>query len=89
MDEKTRRRRGRPAYRPSMKDRVSVEQMKFCGESEDAIQGLCILMLRKHFAEELEHGRSNRMQEVLGWLFTAAGVPPISPDTPASWPELE
>ncbi|QAZ46134.1 hypothetical protein [Mesorhizobium sp. Pch-S] len=67
--------RGRPAYRPALKDRQTVEQMKFCGESENTIArslGIDVGTLRKHFAEELENGYANRRHEVIGLLFEAA-----------------
>ncbi|MCG7508516.1 hypothetical protein [Mesorhizobium retamae] len=68
--------RGRPAYRATLKDRQTVEQMKFCGESENTIArslGIDVGTLRKHFVEELENGHANRRREVIGLLFEAAG----------------
>ena len=67
--------RGRPPYRPTLKQRETVEQMKFCGESENTIArslGIDVGTLRKHFAEELESGHANRRREVIGYLFEAA-----------------
>lgn len=67
--------RGRPEYRPTLKQRETVEQMKFCGESENTIAralGIDVGTLRKHFAEELENGHANRRREVIGYLFEAA-----------------
>ncbi|MFC3207380.1 hypothetical protein [Aquamicrobium soli] len=67
--------RGRPAYRPTLKERETVEQMKFCGESENTIArslGIDVGTLRKHFGEELENGHANRRREVIGYLFEAA-----------------
>lgn len=67
--------RGRPTYRPTLKERETVEQMKFCGESENTIAraiGIDVGTLRKHFAEELESGHANRRREVIGYLFEAA-----------------
>lgn len=66
---------GRPAYRPTLKQRETVEQMKFCGESENTIAralAIDVDTLRKHFAEELENGHANRRREVIGYLFDAA-----------------
>lgn len=67
--------RGRPAYRPTLKERETVEQMKFCGESENTIArslGIDVGTLRKHFGEELDNGHANRRREVIGYLFDAA-----------------
>lgn len=67
--------RGRPQYRPTLKQRETVEQMKFCGESENTISrslGIDVGTLRKHFAEELHNGHANRRREVIGYLFEAA-----------------
>ncbi|WP_028034115.1 hypothetical protein [Chelativorans sp. J32] len=69
--------RGRPEFRPSLKQRETVEQMKFCGESENTIArslGIDVATLRKHFAEELENGHANRRREVIGYLFEAAAA---------------
>jgi hypothetical protein len=66
---------GRPAYRPTLKQRETVEQMKFCGESENTIAralGIDVSTLRKHFDEELDNGHANRRREVIGYLFEAA-----------------
>lgn len=66
---------GRPPYRPTLKDRISVEQMKFCGEPDAVIAralGIDVRTMKKHFAEELENGHANRRREVIGYLFEAA-----------------
>ncbi|MDQ0996890.1 hypothetical protein QFZ34_002072 [Phyllobacterium ifriqiyense] len=66
---------GRPQYRPTIKERVTVEQMKFCGESDNIIAralGIDADTMRKHFAEELENGYANRRRELVGYLFEAA-----------------
>jgi hypothetical protein len=67
--------RGRPQYRASLEDRQMVEQMKFCGESDNTIAralGIDPDTLRKHFPEELADGHAQRRKEVIGMLFGAA-----------------
>jgi hypothetical protein len=67
---------GRPPYQPSVEDRLTVERMKFCGESERTIGlalGVDARTLRKHFAYELEHGHANRRREIVDLLFKSAG----------------
>jgi hypothetical protein len=66
---------GRPTYRPSIEDRVAVEQMRYCGESDNVIARALRISphtLRKHFADELENGHANRRREVIGLLFESA-----------------
>lgn len=66
---------GRPAYRPTVKERVAVEQMKFCGEKDAVIArslGIDVRTMQKHFSDELENGHANRRREVIGYLFEAA-----------------
>lgn len=66
---------GRPAYRPAIEDRVAVERMRYCGESDNVIARALRISphtLRKHFAEELENGHANRRREVIDLLFDAA-----------------
>lgn len=66
---------GRPAYAPSPEDRETVEQMKFCGETEFVIAtalGITIPTMRKHFRHELDKGAANRRREVIGLLFATA-----------------
>lgn len=77
MTEKptTRRKPGRPAYRPSIEDRRTVEQMKFCGESENTIARALNIdpdTLRKHFVDEIADGHAQRRKEVIGLMFDAA-----------------
>ncbi|UIK05016.1 hypothetical protein [Neorhizobium galegae] len=67
--------RGRPQYRPSLEDRQMVEQMKFCGESDNTIAralGIDPDTMRKHFGDELADGHAQRRKEVIGMLFGAA-----------------
>lgn len=80
MAEKSRGRkaavkRGRPEYQPSTEDRMSVEEMKFCGESENVIARalrIDVDTLRKHFPNELADGHAQRRKEIIGVLFKAA-----------------
>lgn len=72
---KTTRQRGRPAYRPSIEDRKTVEEMKFVGESDNTIARALSIdpdTLRKHFADELADGHAQRRKEVIGLLFKSA-----------------
>lgn len=66
--------RGRPAFQPTDKQRMAVEQMVFAGEQQQVIAralGITLPTLRKHFAEELETGHAQRRLEVIGLLFDA------------------
>jgi hypothetical protein len=77
MTEKpqSRRKPGRPSYRPTLEDRKTVEQMKFCGESDNTIARALNIdpdTLRKHFADELADGHAQRRKEVIGLMFDAA-----------------
>ncbi|KAB0682020.1 hypothetical protein [Aureimonas leprariae] len=66
---------GRPAYRPSLDERQTVEEMKFCGESDATIArslGISEPTLRKHFVDELNNGHANRRKEVIGLMFQSA-----------------
>lgn len=66
---------GRPPYRPTINDRVIVEQMKFCGESENVIARALRIdphTLRKHFDVELQDGYANQRKAVIAGLFDAA-----------------
>jgi hypothetical protein len=72
---KARRQPGRPAYRPSIEDRKTVEEMKFCGESDNTIARALNIdpdTLRKHFVDELADGHAQRRKEVIGLMFNAA-----------------
>lgn len=74
-DDQAPRRRGRPAFKPTAAMRRTVEQMKFCGESENTIAralGIDPDTLRKHFVDELANGHAHQRQEVIGMLFTSA-----------------
>lgn len=74
MTDKTRG-RGRPAFSPSIEQRQTVEQMKYCGESENVIARalkIDVDTLRKHFVEELGDGHASRRREVIGMLFSSA-----------------
>lgn len=66
---------GRPPYRPTIEGRRTVEEMKFCGESDNTIAralGIDPDTMRKHFADELADGHAQRRKEVIGLLFAAA-----------------
>lgn len=66
---------GRPKWRPSIEERIAVEQMKFCGESEATIARslkVDVATLRKHCEVELADGYANRRRQVTKMLFTAA-----------------
>lgn len=72
---KGRRKPGRPPYRATIEQRRIVEEMKFCGESENVIAralGIDVDTMRKHFAEELADGHAQRRKEVIGLLFQSA-----------------
>lgn len=66
---------GRPAYRPTIESRQIVEEMKFCGESDNTIAralGIDPDTLRKHFKDELADGHAQRRREVIGMIFKSA-----------------
>lgn len=66
---------GRPPYRPSIDDRSTVEQMKFCGEPHTVIARalrIDVRTLEKHFVDELENGHANRRRDLIGWMFDTA-----------------
>jgi hypothetical protein len=69
------KRGGRPEYRPTIEARQTVEEMKYCGESENCIAralGIDVGTMRKHFVDELENGHANRRKEVIGLMFKSA-----------------
>jgi hypothetical protein len=66
---------GRPEFRPSVAERQTVEQMKFCGESDNVIARALRIdahTLRKHFAIELADGYASRRRQVIEMLFKEA-----------------
>lgn len=66
---------GRPAFRPSIEQRTTVEEMRYCGESEAVIAraiGIDVDTLKKHFEDELADGHAQRRKEVIGLLFRDA-----------------
>lgn len=74
-DDTAPRPRGRPAFKPTAAMRRTVEQMKFCGESENTIARALAIdpdTLRKHFVEELADGHAHQRREVIGMLFASA-----------------
>lgn len=79
--QKARSKGGRPSFRPSVEQRRIVEEMKFCGESENTIAraiGIDPDTLRKHFADELADGHAQRRKEVIGLLFASARAGNVS-----------
>jgi hypothetical protein len=72
MPEKS---RGRPPFKPTLKQRELVEQMRYCAEPVTVIAraiGIDEDTLKKHFHDELADGHANRRGEVVGYLFDAA-----------------
>jgi hypothetical protein len=66
---------GRPEYRPTIEARQTVEEMKYCGESENVIAralGIDVDTMRKHFRDELADGHAHRRKEVISLLFKSA-----------------
>ncbi len=66
---------GRPPFRPSIEQRQTVEEMKFCGDSDEVIAraiGIDADTLRKRFADELADGYAQRRKEVVAMLFREA-----------------
>lgn len=76
MTEKPKDRKGgRPPFRPTIEQRQTVEEMKFCGESDNVIAralGIDPDTMRKHFGDELADGHAQRRKEVIGMLFASA-----------------
>lgn len=69
------KRGGRPEYKPTIETRQTVEEMKYCGESENVIAralGIDVDTMRKHFSDELENGHANRRRELIGLMFKSA-----------------
>lgn len=66
---------GRPVFRPSIEQRQTVEEMKFCGDSDEVIAraiGIDPDTLRKHFVDELADGYAQRRKEIVLMLFREA-----------------
>lgn len=69
------RKRGRPPYKASAKQRRTVEEMRSCGESVASIARALDIdedTLLKHFEQELAHGQSRRRREVIELLYRNA-----------------
>jgi hypothetical protein len=67
--------RGRPAWRPTIEDRQTVERMKYCGESDAVIARslrVDVDTLRKHCPDEIADGYAQRRKQVINWLFDSA-----------------
>lgn len=63
---------GRPAFKPTARDRQSVERMKACGEADETVAmslGITLPTLKKYFASELEHGWARTRRWVLNRIF--------------------
>jgi hypothetical protein len=72
---KSKRRRGRPSFKPTRTSRATVERMVACGDSQETIAraiGIDEATLRKHFADELATGYAKRRRQVVDMLFTGA-----------------
>lgn len=72
---KAKRPRGRPQFKPDARTRKRVERLTGCGISPRAIAetiGCDVLTLKKHFAEELEHGVARAKSEILDQLYESA-----------------
>lgn len=66
---------GRPPFKPTRGQRLSVERMCAVGDSHDTIAraiGIDANTLRKHFAEELATGSAKRRRQVVDLVFTGA-----------------
>lgn len=75
------RKRGRPAYQPTVEQRKTVEQMKFVGESDATIAralGMDVDTMRRHFDDELADGYAQRRAELVNILFDAARAKKIA-----------
>ncbi len=75
------RKRGRPAYQPTIDQRKTVEQMKFVGESDATIAralGMDVDTVRRHFDDELADGYAQRRAELVCILFDAARAKKIA-----------
>lgn len=62
-------------HRPTLDDRDTVEQMKFCGERDAVIARalrIPVKVLRHHYRVELEDGPARKQKEVIGLLFESA-----------------
>lgn len=70
-----RKRPGRPEYQPTPKQREEVERGAACGVPQDTIAriiGISKMTLRKHFADELVHGKDKANGKVASFLFDKA-----------------
>lgn len=64
--------RGRPAFKPTPRMRVTVERMLACGDSQNTVAralGIDDDTLRKHFGEEIANGAAKRRLEVVNAIF--------------------
>jgi hypothetical protein len=69
------RRPGRPQHKPTEKARAEVEGLASIGIPQHtiaSIRKISIMTLRKHYADELEHGTDKANSRVGGFLFQKA-----------------
>jgi len=75
------RRRGRPPFKPTAKQRREVEEFVSCGMKAVQIAraiGIHEDTLQKHFAEELATGQAKRRGEVIRLLYRSARAGNVS-----------
>ena len=66
---------GRKPFAPTIEQRLTVERLKYVGESEEVIAAalaISPITLRKHFVVELRDGYANQRKQVMEMLFKAA-----------------
>jgi DNA-binding CsgD family transcriptional regulator len=66
---------GRPAFKPTATDRQAVTRLVATGMATEEIAeviGISHPTLRKHFSDELAHGRAKLRREIVDLLFQAA-----------------
>ena len=62
-------------FQPTRKQRISVEQMKACGESDETIAralGISRPTLLKYFSNELTFGWARQRQQIVAMIFAGA-----------------
>ena len=75
MTEKQGRSRGRPEYEPTEKDHAFVTSMTMAGVQQEHIAkviGVDKKTLRKHFRDDLDHGRTRANAHVVANLYRQA-----------------
>ncbi|GBD48089.1 hypothetical protein [Methylopila sp. Yamaguchi] len=74
-------RRGRPAFKPTLALRRTVEQLVSVGESHESVAravGCSRETLEKHFVDELATGASRKRREVVDLLYKSARAGNVS-----------